>query len=77
MRWLFIVFIIGCAEVKSDLNSDCLDASHVEEADILPDSCLEEWLCYSPGTRLHNRPCTEECMSSGDTTKFCFFNSCE
>ena len=77
MRWIVIFLLlmacgaddVGTQEVITDQNLDAAPA----DAGV----CIDGWLCWDPGTELHNKPCTEDCMEIGNTGKFCFLNSCE
>mgnify|MGYP004000491231 FL=1 len=74
MRWITIfLLLMACDSVgtQEDLDQD-LECS-VTDTEV----CFDGWLCWDPGTSLHNKPCTEECMEVGNMNKFCFLNSCE
>ena len=78
MKWIVIALLmIGCAEITPDVKVWTEDADLDAESEMDSGVCIDGWLCYGPGGELHNKPCTDECMEIGNTSKFCFLNSCE
>jgi len=61
--WLFVLTLISCASENElhepfDAGIDC-DAAEV-------------WICHNPGSFMHGKECTPECMERGNPHKFCW-----
>ena len=58
--------------MKYTLLALLLTACVLEDVDTTPQQKNEVWICHNPESKLHLEECTEECLTAGDQSRYCW-----